>query len=313
MKIKTYIIAAAALAVLLVVIDGAYTVSETEQVVITQFGEPVGKPKTEAGLYFKLPFIQKVHVFDKRLLEWDGDPNQIPTLDKKYIWVDTFARWRISDPLKFFQAVRTEAEAQARLDDIIDSITRDQVSSHRLIEVVRNSNRTMELASPELQQELEQTIEQVKVGREQLTRNILKQASKLVPNYGIQLVDVRIKRVNYVKEVREKVYDRMISERKRIAEKYRSEGQGARAEIEGRMQKELKRIRSEAYRKAQEIKGKADAEATHIYAQAYNRDPEFYSFLTTLEAYKNSLKNNTRLIITTGSDFYKYLKKIRGQ
>jgi len=313
MKIKYYVLAAVALILLLVVIDGAYTVSETEQVVITQFGEPVGKPITRAGLYFKIPFIQKVHVFDKRLLEWDGDPNQIPTLDKKYIWVDTFARWRIADPLKFFQAVHTESEAQARLDDIIDSITRDQVSSHNLIEVVRNTNRKMVLASQELQQELEQTIEQVKVGREQLMRNILKQASKLVPNYGIELVDVRIKRVNYVKEVREKVYDRMISERKRIAEKYRSEGQGARAEIEGRMQKELKRIRSEAYRKAQEIKGKADAEATRIYAQAYNRDPEFYSFLTTLDSYKEALKNNTRLIITTGSDFYKYLKKIKGQ
>ena len=313
MKLSRYILIGLAFVLFLVVVDGAYTLNETEQAIITQFGQPVGGPKTEAGLYFKIPFIQKVHRFDKRLLEWDGDPNQIPTLDKKYIWVDTFARWRISDPLKFFQAVHTEAEAQARLDDIIDSITRDQVSSHLLIEVVRNSNRKMTLASKELQSELEESLEEVKEGRETLMRKILREASKLVPSYGIELVDVRIKRVNYVKEVREKVYDRMISERKRIAEKYRSEGQGARAEIEGRMQKELQRIRSEAYRKAQEIKGRADAEATRIYAQAYNRDPEFYSFLTTLDSYRETLKHNSRLIISTDSDFYKYLKKIGRQ
>jgi|Deesub1362B_J571_1020462.scaffolds.fasta_scaffold02127_5 membrane protease subunit HflC len=312
-NLKFYLLGFVGFLLVVLLIDGAYIIDETEQAIITQFGEPVGTPKIEAGLYFKIPFIQKVHKFEKRLLEWDGDPNQIPTLDKKYIWVDTFARWRIADPLKFYQAVRTEAEGQARLDDIIDSFTRDQISSHLLIEVVRNSNRKMQLASQELQAELEASLEKVREGREKLTRKILEQASKLVPVYGIELVDVRIKRVNYVKEVREKVYDRMISERKRIAEKYRSEGMGAKAEIEGRMQKELQRIRSEAYRKAQEIKGKADAEATRIYAEAYGRDPEFYSFLMTLETYKETLKKNSRIIISTDSDFYKYLKKIRGR
>lgn len=312
MKKYIYLFGALLFIVIIILVNGAYIVDETQQTIITQFGNPVGKPKTEAGLYFKIPFIQDVHFFEKRLLEWDGDPNEIPTLKKKLIWVDTFARWRIADPLKFYQSVHTEAEGQARLDDIIDSITREQISSHLLIDVVRNSNRKMAMESEELQKEIETSLEPVAIGREEMTRKILALAAKAMPNFGIELVDFRIKRVNYIERTREEVYSRMISERKRIAEKYRSEGEGTRAEIEGRREKELLRIQSEAYRQAQEIMGKADAEATQIYARAYNLDPEFYSFTQTLENYRNTLKQNGKLIISTDSDFFKYLKSIRG-
>jgi len=289
-----------------------YTVPMTQQVIITRFGKPVGKPVKTPGLHIKRPFVEKVIRFDKRILEWDGDPNQIPTKDKKYIWVNTYARWKITDPLKFYQSVRNEMGAQARLDDILDAATRDYITSHVLLEVVRNSNREMETAENEL--ELAADIKApIKWGRDKITRQILKKASKIVPQYGIELVDVRIKHINYVKEVRTKVYERMISERTRIAEKYRSEGQGKKAEIEGQMEKELQRITSEAYRTAQEIKGKADAQATVIYAEAYNNDPEFYSFIKTLETYKKSLTKNSWLIISTDNDFFKYLKNMKGK
>jgi membrane protease subunit HflC len=313
MRTKYYFFGVIGIIGLIILVNSAYIVDETQQTIITQFGEPRGDAKTEAGLYFKVPFIQKVHFFEKRLLEWDGDPNEIPTLKKKLIWVDTFARWRISDPLKFFQSVHTEAEGQARLDDIIDSITREQISSHLLIEVVRNSNRQMSVESEELQQELETALEKVESGRDVITRGILNLASEAMPNFGIELIDFRIKRVNYIERTREEVYDRMISERKRIAEKYRSEGQGTRAEIEGRREKELLRIQSEAYQRAQEIMGRADAEATRIYAEAYNLDPEFYSFTNTLENYRNTMKENGKLIISTDSDFFKYIKRISGR
>jgi membrane protease subunit HflC len=263
---------------IIVVSSGLYTVYMSEQVIITRFGKPVGKPIQDPGLHWKRPFIDKANSFEKRILEWDGDPNQIPTLDKKFIWVDTYARWRIEDPLMFFQSVKNEIGAQARLDDIIDSATRDSITNYLLIEVVRNSNRKMAMAETEL--ELTPDVKaKIEWGREKITRKILENAAEKAPQYGIELVDVRIKRINYVEEVRTKVYERMISERTRIAEKYRSEGQGKKAEIEGEMEKELQRITSEAYKTAQEIKGKADAEATRIYAAAFNKDPEFYSFL----------------------------------
>ncbi len=291
-----------------------YVVPETQQVVITQFGRPIGTPVNQAGLHFKKPFIQQANYFEKRLLEWDGSPNQIPTKDKRYIWVDTTARWRIADPLKFLQSVGSETGAHARLDDIIDSATRDYVTGHKLIEVVRNSNRLLsKLEESEVAIESEDVVEKIKVGRDDLTRGILKQAKELIPQYGIELMDVRIKRINYVKEVRRKVYDRMISERKRAAEQYRSEGQGKKAEVEGEMKKELKRITSEAYRKAQEIKGKADAEAIKIYAEAYNKDPDFYSFLKTLETYKETIDGKSTIILTTDSDYYEYLKDLGQQ
>ncbi|MDP8266819.1 MAG: protease modulator HflC [Candidatus Aceula meridiana] len=292
----------------------AYTVDETQQVVLTQFGEPIGKPITQAGLYFKLPFIQVANYFDKRILQWDGDPNEIPTLDKRYIWVNTTARWRIVDALKFMQSVGTETGAYARLDDVVDAATRDAISNLKLVETVRNSNRlqekSMNIKKTENIGSEDTNIEKIDVGRRALTRDILKRASKITPQYGIELVDLRIKRVNYVEEVRRKVFDRMISERKRAAEQYRSEGQGKKAEIEGQTGKGLQEISSEAYRKAQEIKGQADAKAIKIYADAYNKDPEFYSFLKTLETYRKTIGPKTTLILDTDNDYYRYLKSI---
>jgi membrane protease subunit HflC len=291
-----------------------FIVDETKQVVITQFGKPVRKPISSAGLHFKTPFVQQAHYFEKRILDWDGDPNQIPTQDKKYIWVDTTARWKIIDALKFLQSVGNEIGAHSRLDDIVNSATRDVITSHLLVEAVRDSNRILE--SKELGEDAifaDEALERIVVGRQQLTRAILEKTKVLAPQYGIEIVDVRIKRVNYVEDVRNKVYDRMIAERKRAAEKYRSEGQGKSAEISGQVGKELKQITSEAYRQAQGLIGKADAEAINIYAQAYSQDPEFYSFLKTLETYQKTIDENSTIILTTDSDYYKYLKGLQSK
>ncbi len=306
-----------AILIFLGVVSGAlYTVDETKQVVITQFGEPIGEPIKDAGLHIKIPFIQVANYFDKRVLPWDGDPNQIPTKDKKYIFVDTTARWKIVDPLKFMQSVGNEIGAHARLDDIIDAATRDFVTSHNLVEAVRNSNRLLESFGQEQSEEGDimstEAVEHIDVGRDALTRGILEQASSIMPQYGIELVDVRVKRINYVEDVRRKVYDRMISERKRAAEQYRSEGQGKKAEIEGQAAKELQEIQSVARKKALKIIGEADARATEIYADAYNKDPEFYSFLRTLESYHETIKEGTTIILTTDSEYYNYLKGIKG-
>ena len=290
-----------------------FTVSEIEQVVVTQFGKPVGDPITDAGLHFKLPYpIQKAQFFDKRLLEWDGAPNQIPTVDKKYIWVDITARWKITNALDFLRSVGSEREAHARLDDIINSATRDIITSHLLVETIRDSNRILDQSTEEERITLaEEALERIEIGRHQLEKQILTEAQKLAPQYGIELVDVRIKRINYVENVRKKVYERMISERKRAAEKYRSEGRGKSAEIKGKKEKELKLITSEAYKNAQSIRGEADAEAISIYAEAYNKDPEFYAFIKTLETYKKTVDNGTTVILTTDSDYYKYLKELK--
>ncbi len=299
------------LGVVLTVSGAVYTVDQSQQAVITQFGEPIGKPITEAGLHFKLPFVQQVHYFEKRILEWDGEPNQIPTKDKKYISVDTTARWRITDALKFMQSVGDETGAQARLDDIIDSATRDAITSHNLVEAVRNTNNIIDQKDTSDSEDSvgqSEGLAKITFGREALTRSILKEAAQIVPQYGITLIDVRIKRINYVADVQKKVFQRMISERKRAAELYRSEGQGRKAEIEGKTAKELNEIQSEAYRKAEEIKGKADAKATKIYAEAYNKDPEFYAFLKSLNTYKKSIGKSTTLILSTDSEYLKYLK-----
>jgi membrane protease subunit HflC len=288
-----------------------YVINEGQQVVITQFGKPVGNPVTLAGLHFKQPLIQEAHYFEKRLLDWDGDPNQIPTKDKKYIWVDTTARWKIVDALKFLQSVGNEMSAQGRLDDIINSATRDVVTSHLLVEAVRDSNRILESrAEGEDMIVTDEALERIEVGRKMLESGILEKAKVLAPQYGIDIIDVRIKRVNYVEDVRNKVYDRMIAERKRAAEKYRSEGQGKAAEIEGQVAKELKVITSEAYRQAQVLTGKADAEAISIYAGAYSQNPDFYSFMKTLETYKETIDATSTVILTTDSDYYKYLKSL---
>jgi len=288
-----------------------YIINEGQQVVITQFGRPVGDPIILAGLHFKQPFIQEAHYFEKRLLDWDGDPNQIPTRDKKYIWVDTTARWKIVDALKFLQSVGSEMAAQGRLDDIINSATRDVVTGHLLVEAIRDSNRILE-SNPEGEDVIvtDEALERIEVGRKMLEGLILEKAKVLAPQYGIEIVDVRIKRVNYIDAVRNKVYDRMIAERKRAAEKYRSEGQGKAAEIEGQVAKELKVITSEAYRQAQIIIGKADAEAISIYAGAYSQNPDFYSFMKTLETYKETIDAASTVILTTDSDYYKYLKSL---
>ncbi|MBN2373993.1 protease modulator HflC [bacterium] len=292
------------------VMGASYTVDETEQAIILQFGKPVGESVKAPGLHFKLPFVQTVVKFDKRILEWDGDENQIPTSDKKYIWVDTFARWRIVDPLKYYQSVTDERNAHSRLDDIVDSFTRNFISENLLIEAVRNTNRRMESTiEEETGFDTEGMQQQIEKGREKIRELIFQKAAEAMPQYGIELLDVRIKRVNYIEEVRHKVYERMISERKRIAEKFRSEGQGRKAEIDGEREKELQKITSEAYRKAQEIKGKSDAEATKIYAESFGKDPDFYSFIQTLETYKNTIDKNATLVLSTDSDYYKFLKK----
>ncbi|MBC8460750.1 MAG: protease modulator HflC [Deltaproteobacteria bacterium] len=307
MKLKVLI--GAIIILLIALFSGAYTIDETEQVVITQFGKAIGKPKIAAGLYFKIPIIQQANYFPKNLLEWDGDPGQIPTLDKTFIWVDTFARWKIVEPLKFFQTVNNVTGAMARLDDIIDPAVRNFITSHPLIETVRMSNRKLDTFELGVDQIAEKRIlTEIKTGREKIIKGILEQASPKLKGFGIQVVDVAIKRLNYVEEVQKSVYGRMIAERNQIAQKFRSEGQGEARKIEGNREKELKRITSEAYRTAQVIKGKADAEATMIYAQAYNRDPDFYYFLKSLDVYKETMDENTSLVLSTDSDFLKYLR-----
>ena len=316
MKSRAIQVLLALIVVAAMVSTGAfYVVNEGEQVVITQFGRPVGAAVKDAGLNFKIPFIQAVNRFEKRLLNWDGSPNQIPTKDKKLIWVDTTARWRISDPLLYLTRVTTKTTALSRLDGIIDSVVRDAVSENDLVELVRSEGWAGAVGAQVsdagyAQKELEEVSRPLEVGREKITRAMLLSASKLAPEFGIELVDVRIKRINYVDSVLKKVFERMISERKRIAAQYRSEGEGQAARINGEMQKELKRISSEAFRTAQEIRGKADAEATGIYGSAYNQDPGFYSFSKTLELYREQEHNKTRMILTTDNDFYKYLKEI---
>ncbi len=300
------------IALVIILTNMFYTLDEREQAIITQFGNPKGGPIKNAGLHFKIPFIQKVHKFDRRILEWDGQKKQIPTLDKRYIWIDTFSRWKIVDPLLYYQTVRNETFAQSRLDDIISGTTRDVISSNKLIDIVRNTNREMKFSSDYQQaQETDETIKKIQTGREKIEHQIYLMAKDQVKDYGIKLIDVKIKRVNYVEEVRTKVYERMISERNKIAAKYRSEGEGKAAEILGKMQRELQIIQSDAYKQAETIKGKADADAIKIYANAYNKDPNFFEFLKTMESYQNTIKDKNILIMSTDSDFYKYLKKIK--
>jgi len=312
MKSKLAIIVVAVVAILFV-FTAAYVVDETEQVVVTQFGKVVGKPKREPGLYFKIPFIQNTNYFPKNLLQWDGDPGQIPTLDKTYIWVDTFARWRITDPITFFQTVNNTTSAQGRLDDIIDPAVRNLITENRLIETVRKTNRELDTYEIGLEDIKERPSYKIVTGREKITKQILEQAQPKLAKFGIELVDVKIKRINYVEQVRDSVYGRMIAERKQIAEKFRSEGKGEAQKILGEKERDLKRITSEAYRTAQEIKGKADAESTKLYAEAFGVDPEFYSFIKTLEIYDDALGKDSSVVLSTDSEFFKYLKGYSGK
>ena len=295
----------------LIIINAFYVVSEMNQVIITQFGQPIGGTISSPGLHIKVPFLHKANFFEKRWLEWDGDVNEIPTKDKKYIWVDTYARWRISEPLIFFQRVRDERGAHTRIDDIIDGETRNAIANYNLIEIVRSSNREFESTEETAIIDASRTEAQIETGREAIAQMILEKSSQITPEFGVELKDVKIKRINYVQDVQRKAFERMISERKRIAAKYRSEGDGESAKIRGDKERELKIIQSEAYRRTQEIKGRADAEAIKIYARAYNLDPEFYSFMKTLETYRVTIDTNTSLLLTTESDYFKYLKRVK--
>ncbi|MDQ7826599.1 MAG: protease modulator HflC [Candidatus Eremiobacteraeota bacterium] len=290
-----------------------FVVDQTQDAVRTQFGQPVGGTIMKPGLYFKVPLIQEIHYFDKRIMEWDGNPNEIPTRDKKFIWVDTTARWRIKDPLKFLQTVKDENGAHSRLDDVIDAASRDHITKNSLIDVVRNTNRKLQFSEgmEDLNRENEEDFQKSDIGRSQITASILETARKLTPEYGIELIDVKITRINYVESVQKKVYMRMISERNRIAEKYRSEGEGEKARILGQLEREKKRIDSEAYRKSQEIMGGAEAESTKIYASAYNADPEFYAFLKTMETYEKTISSGTTLFLSSEGELLQLLDSSR--
>ena len=316
-KAKFIIIAVIGLLALIAVMSSAYIVDETKQVIITQFGKPVGDPIVTPGIHFKIPIIQHANFFDKRFLEWDGDPNQVPTKDKRFVWVDTYARWRIKDPLLFFQRVRDERGAQSRLDDILDGEVRNQIAKHNLVEIIRTTNREFELIEALVAGErVAEELPKVKYGREEITRFIVEAVADRTLELGIELLDLRFKRINYVEAVRMKIFDRMIAERKRMAEKFRSEGQGEGSKILGDKERELKKIQSEAYKTAEEIKGKADAKAAAIYAAAYNQNKEsreFYKFLKTMETYKTTLSEKDWLILSTKGDFFKYLQRQSGE
>lgn len=290
--------------------SSAFVVEETNQAIITQFGRPVGVPINDPGVHFKMPFIQDVQFFDKRFLEWDGDPNQVPTKDKKFIFVDSFARWKITDPLQFFRRLRDERGAQSRLDDILDGETRNAIASHDLVEIVRTTNREPVLDTLIMDMSDEELLERIEIGRESIQKLILQNANARASDLGIEILDLRLKSINYVSDVQTRVYERMVSERNRIAEMFRSEGQGEAFRIAGEKDRELFEIYSEAEKTAQEIRGRADARAASIYASAYNRSAQsrdLYDFMKTMETYVNTFDENTTIVLSTRSEFYKYL------
>ncbi len=294
------------LGVIATVWDGFYVLPEGKQAVVTQFGAPVGDPVSDAGLHLKTPFVQDVTYFSKKILIWDGDPNQIPTNDKTFVYLDVSARWRISEPLVFLQAVNNETRAMTILDDIIDSTVRDLVNKNDLVEIIRSSDWVYNEETRQVSGE----VEEIKLGRDKMEDKIHEMASAVTPKYGIELIDVMFKRVNYIETVRLKVYERMISERNRIAAEKRSTGEGQKAEILGRVEKEYKIVTSGAEKESKQIRGKADARAARIYAEAYSKDPEFYAFLKTLESYESSIGKNTKLVVSSDSEFYGLLKGI---
>lgn len=307
---KTKIIILASIVIIILINLSTYIVQEKDQVVITQFGRPVGKAITEPGIYFKVPFIQVTNYFEKRYMEWNGDPNQVPTKDKKFIFVDTYARWQITDPLQFFKRLTNERGAQSRIDDILDGDTRNFIANNNIEEAVRTSNRTPVSSDSEL---IIDSLAVIYVGREKIQNMILESANKQTADLGIEILDFRFKRINYVQEVQDQVYERMKSERFRIADKFRSEGQGEASRINGEKERELKNIQSGAFRDAELIKGKADATAAAIYAQAYNRSSQsrsLYSFLKSMETFEKTFNEKTSIFISTDSELYKYLKKM---
>ncbi len=301
-----------ALAALFAISTSVFILDETQQAIITQFGKPVGAPRTTPGMHWKVPFVQKVQFFDKRYLEWDGDANQVTTRDKKYIFIDAYARWEITDPLQFFIRLRDERSAQSRLDDILDGETRNAVASHDLLDIVRSSNRDP-VVSDEYLQDIEH-LEEIKVGRARIESEVLKRANDRTVDLGIRILDFRFKRTNYVPEVSADVHTRMISERNRIADRFRSEGQGEALKIQGDKQRDLAKIQSEAIMESEQIRGRADAQATSIYAAAYDRDArsrDLYAFLRSMEALESSLDSQTSVILTTESELFKYLKRMQ--
>lgn len=309
MKIKNIIILIASLIIIVALNNSFFILNETQQAIVTQFGKPVGEPRTEPGLNFKIPFIQKIQFFDKRYLEWDGDSNQVPTKDKKFIFVDTYARWQITDPLQFFIRLKDERQGQSRLDDILDGETRNAIASNELLDIVRSTNRKPDITE-EFFEEFEE-LEEIEIGRAKIEKMILEKANDRCSDLGIRILDFKFKRMNYVDEVRDRVYDRMISERNRIADQFRSEGQGEARIIQGNKERDLAKIQSEAFKEAETIKGEADAKATAIYSSAYNKSSqarELYGFLRSMEALENSFDEQTSVILSTDSEFYKYLK-----
>jgi len=311
MRTKRIILISLVALTILVLTNSIYILDETQQAIVTQFGRPVGDPRTEPGLNFKIPFLNKVQFFDKRYLEWDGNKNQVPTKDKKFIFVDTYARWEITNPLQFFIRLRDERSAQSRLDDILDGETRNAIASHDLLDIVRSSNR-----DPEITEEFMEAIEildDISVGRAVIEKIVLEKANERTADLGVRILDFKFKRMNYVDEVRDRVYDRMISERNRIADQFRSEGQGEARKIEGDKERDLAEIQSKAFKEAEEIKGRADAEATDIYASAYNKNRtavDLYKFLRTMESFEKSMDGNTSIILSSDSEFFKYLKRL---
>ncbi len=312
MKTKHIIYIVVGAVALILTVSSLFILNETEQAIVTQFGKPVGGSRTNPGVNFKVPFIHKVQRFDKRYLKWDGDPNQLPTQDKKFIFVDTYARWQITDPLQFYIRLRDERSGQSRLDDILDGETRNAVASFELLDLIRSSNRVPEI-SEEYLVEIE-TLDSIRVGRARIEKLILEKANERTSDLGIVILDFRFKRINYVEEVRNNVYDRMISERNRIADRFRSEGQGEARKIQGNKERDLAQIQSEAVKESEQIRGRADAQATSVYAGAYNKSAasrELYSFLRAMETLEKSFDEKTSLILTTDSELYRYLKSIR--
>lgn len=311
MGIRNILLIILAVAVIAVTFSGVFILDETQQAIVTQFGKPVGQPRTEPGMNFKVPFVQKVQYFDKRFLEWDGDVNQVPTKDKTFILVDTYARWEITDPLQFFIRLRDERSGQSRLDDILDGETRNAVAGHDLLELVRSTNRTPEVVE-DYMEEIE-VLDPIRVGRSKIEAQVLTRANERTSDLGIRILDFRFKRMNYAEEVRDRVYERMISERNRIADQFRSEGQGGARKIEGDKERDLAKIQSEAVMESERIRGRADSTATAIYARAYNRTQasrDLYSFLKSMEVLEKSIDDQSSIILSTESDLYRYLKKM---
>jgi membrane protease subunit HflC len=316
--IRSVVVLVLALIAAMTLMNSFYTVNEIEQVIITQFGKPVGAPVTTAGLKMKAPFIQDVNPIDKRILEWDGSPTDMPTKDKLYISVDMFARWRITEPLPYFLRMRDERSAQSRLDDILGSETRNSVAKHELIEIIRTTKDRVPLQDTSLKNanNVVGMLLPIQKGREAVEREIFQAAAPKVSVFGIELLDIRFKRIDYNQSVRPKIYDRMVSERRQIAEQFRSEGNGEAARINGNRERDLQKIQSEAYRQVEEIRGEADAKATEIYSKSYNQSQQavnFYEFTRTMEAYKSIITTNTTLVLSTDSDLFKFLKGINAK